>query len=131
MNPEEIVLAFVDCINRHDVNGLCNLMTDDHLFIDSAGAKVQGREEMRKAWVGYFYMIPDYAIEVKAAMQKDSVVGLFGTTRGTYAAGKPLQDRNRWELPASWRAVVRDGKIAEWQVYADNEPVRRIIAGQP
>jgi hypothetical protein len=29
-----------------------------------------------------------------------------------------------WKVPAAWRAVVRDGLIAEWQVYVDNEPLR-------
>jgi hypothetical protein len=26
-----------------------------------------------------------------------------------------------------WRAVVKDNKIALWQVYADNEPIRAIM----
>ena len=27
----------------------------------------------------------------------------------------------------SWRAVVRGSLIAEWRVYADNEPIRQIV----
>jgi hypothetical protein len=26
-----------------------------------------------------------------------------------------------------WYAVVRDGKVARWQVYADNQPVRKLM----
>jgi len=29
-----------------------------------------------------------------------------------------------WTVPTAWRAVVRNGQVAEWQVYADNEPLR-------
>jgi hypothetical protein len=32
-----------------------------------------------------------------------------------------LTKQNFWKTPAAWRAVVKDGKIAVWQVYADNE----------
>ncbi|HEY1939222.1 MAG TPA: nuclear transport factor 2 family protein [Candidatus Angelobacter sp.] len=34
---------------------------------------------------------------------------------------------NFWKTPAAWRAVVKDGKIAVWQVFADNEPIRAIM----
>lgn len=27
-----------------------------------------------------------------------------------------------------WRAVIRDGSVVEWQVFADNEPVYEILA---
>ena len=27
----------------------------------------------------------------------------------------------------AWRAVVKDNKIAVWQVFADNEPIRAIM----
>ena len=26
-----------------------------------------------------------------------------------------------WKIPAAWRAIVRDGKIKLWQVYADTK----------
>jgi hypothetical protein len=29
--------------------------------------------------------------------------------------------------PKPWRAVVRDGQIADWQVYADNKPVYELL----
>ena len=34
------------------------------------------------------------------------------------------RDAMREGTPAALRALVRDGRIAEWQVYADNEPIR-------
>jgi ketosteroid isomerase-like protein len=37
MDPQEIAKVFVTRINKQDVDGLCALMTEDHLFIDSGG----------------------------------------------------------------------------------------------
>lgn len=50
--------------------------------------------------------------------------GPDGEAQETIAAEGEIKKENYWKTPAAWRAVVRDGKIAEWQVYADNEPAR-------
>ena len=36
-----------------------------------------------------------------------------------------------WRTPAAWKAVIRGGLIAEWQVFADNKPVYEILARLP
>jgi hypothetical protein len=36
-----------------------------------------------------------------------------------------MKPADGWQTPAAWHAVVRDGLIAEWQVYADNKPIRQ------
>jgi len=38
-----------------------------------------------------------------------------------------LLPKNHWEIPAAWKAVVQRGRISEWRVYADNEPVWKIM----
>ncbi len=129
-DPEGVVLGFVDAINRHDVKALVDLMTEDHTFIDSEGSSVKGREEMRKGWIVYFTLIPNYQVSISETMKTANPVGLFGIARGTYAVKGKLLEENKWEIPAAWRAVVRDNRISEWQVYTDNEPVRRIMAAQ-
>ena len=129
-DPVTVVQLFINAINAHTVAALCDLMTDDHEFVDSLGAIVRGREEMRKAWIGYFYMIPDFTITCTAIFQHENAVALFGHARGTYSSDGKLHDENRWKMPVAWRAIVRDGRVAQWHVYADNEPLRQIIAGQ-
>jgi ketosteroid isomerase-like protein len=54
MHPVEAILAFFDAINQHDPDKLAALMTENRVFIDSLGASVQGREQMRIGWRGYF-----------------------------------------------------------------------------
>lgn len=47
MTSNEIILAFVEAINAHDVSRLGKLMTNDHTFVDPYGSEVTGREPMR------------------------------------------------------------------------------------
>jgi ketosteroid isomerase-like protein len=127
MTSTEVVSAFVNAINRRDVEELCRLMTDDHLFVDSGGAEYRGRETMRSGWIGYFSMVPDYTIEIQETLADGPLVILIGTAHGTYSPDGNLNPADRWSTRAAWRAVVTGGHIAVWQVFADNEPIRQIM----
>jgi len=126
--PVDVATAFVARINDHDVPGLVALMPASHTFTDSVGNVITGRDKMKQGWVFYFQMFPDYAIEVTEAFAEGNAVALFGRARGTLAVNGKLAKENFWEIPAAWRAVIADSLVAEWQVYADNEPVRKIMA---
>lgn len=132
------VSSFIACINAHDVGGLVDLMTEDHLFVDSLGATVRGREAMRGGWNSYFRTFPDYRIDIELQLARDGAVLACGVARGTLGTAPPAEHASpglgragSWLAPAAWRAVVRGGRIAEWQVYCDNEPARRVLAAQP
>ena len=127
-SPVSVAHAFVDAINRRSAEEIASLMTEDHVFIDSQGARVTGRQHMKTGWQGYFSMVPDYAIEVEETFAEGSVVVMLGAAHGTWASGGVLKQENKWKTPAAWRAVVRGESIAEWRVYADNEPIRKIMA---
>ncbi len=116
---------FVGCINAHDPKGIVSLCTPDHIFIDSLGSRMSGREFLQQAWAGYFSLFPDYRIDVEVAISQDAVVLACGFASATHAPSK-----KSWRIPAAWRAVVRDGQIAEWQVYADNKPVYELLSKQ-
>lgn len=131
MSPVETVLAFLDRINARDPSKLAELMTDDHLFIDSLGQKVQGRDAMRKGWQGYYAFCPDYWVSHEDVFPNGDVVAVFGAAGGTLAREGKLVAENRWRTPAAWRAVVRNGLVREWRVYADNKPVYDILARTP
>jgi hypothetical protein len=38
--------------------------------------------------------------------------------------------KKSWRIAAAWRAIVRNGQIAEWQIYADNRPVYDLLSEQ-
>jgi len=126
--PAKIAHMFVNAINHHDLDILSGLMAEDHVFIDSMGMRVEGRAAMRKAWEQYFRMVPDYTVTIQDIFAKKQTVVLLGIAQGTYSADGVLMPENRWSTPAAWRASIRGSSVAEWQVFADNEPIRRIMA---
>jgi ketosteroid isomerase-like protein len=112
----------------HDVNVLVELMHDEHVFIDSLGTAVHGKGAMRKGWMGYFQMVPDYELTIEETCSSGDGVIMLGSAHGTYTADGNLLPENAWKTPAAFRAVIEDGKVKEWRVYADNEPIRQLMS---
>lgn len=125
---ESVAIAFVRAINRQDADELAALMTPGHRFVDSLGNVVEGRENMRKGWTAYFQMVPDYTVAIEETYASGPVVILLGIAQGTYAKDCKLVEANAWLTPIAVRAQVEDGLVAEWRVYADNEPIRKLMA---
>jgi ketosteroid isomerase-like protein len=123
----DVALEFIDQINAHDVSSLARLMTDDFLFVDGLGQEIRGSRQVERGWRAYFAWFPDYSIHVDHTFSHGPIAGLFGFAQGTYAVQGQLFRENHWRIPAAWKALVRDGRIAEWHVYADNEPVWKIM----
>ena len=121
MSPIETFRQFVAAINAHDVTAIALLLADDHLFVDSLGNAVRGASRMEGGWKGYFAMCPDYAIAVDQALAGGDTVLATGSAGGTI-------DAIAWSTPAAFAAIVRDGRIAEWRVFADNKAVYEILA---
>lgn len=116
--------AFIAAINRQDVEGLCSLTTENHRFVDSLGGETAGRETMRAAWLAYFELVPDYTIHVEETYRDGPVVVMLGAVQGTLAQEGQVKPENFWTTPAAIRARVENSQVAEWRVYADNEPIR-------
>jgi uncharacterized protein (TIGR02246 family) len=131
-----VVKAFIAAINRRNPSEISDLMTEDHTFVDAAGKTQSGRENMTAGWEAYFRMFPDYKIQVESMLGDKTLVAVFGSASGTYSGKRGLVPENRIEMPAAWKAMVTNGKIKHWQVYADWSEGRKIIAedksaGQP
>jgi len=128
MSPVETVLDFMERINLRDAGRLAELMPEDHVFLDALGKAVRGREQMRAGWLGYYAMCPDYWVSHEAVFAHGNQVAAFGEAGGTIARDGKLPPENRWRTPAAWLAVVENGLVKEWRVYADNKPVYDILA---
>jgi len=126
-NPIEVVLQFEQAINSRDPEAICSLMSGDAEFIDSLGNRIQGTEKLRAAWAGYFKMVPDYSISHSEVFADGNTVAIFGSAQGTFSKDGKLPKENFWKTPAALRAVIRNGRIALLQVYADNEPIREVM----
>ena len=55
-----IVQDFIESINSANIDKLYDLMRNDHVFIDSRGNSMVGNDNLKKAWIGYFDLFPDY-----------------------------------------------------------------------
>ena len=128
MNATETVLQFLERINQRDVDGLAACMTDDHVFIDSLGHAVRGRDGMRAGWRGYFTFCPDYWLSHEEIFADGNRVAVFGAAGGTIAVAGKLLPENKWRTQGAWLAVVEQALVKEWRVYADNKPVHDIMA---
>jgi ketosteroid isomerase-like protein len=115
-DPESLVVRFNEAINGRDLDGLARLMTDDHAFIDSAGARVDGRQHCLAAWGGFFGAYPDYRNEFASmVLQGGGVVAV---------AGRSVCSEPALEGPALWTARTCEGQVAEWRVYEDTLETR-------
>jgi ketosteroid isomerase-like protein len=126
MSSKETVLAFIDRINAHDLDGLAELMTADHCFIDAHGNQVAGKEKMIAGWRGYFEWFPVYSIEVNEIFEREDTFAMFGFAAGSFKGRAAAS----WRLPAAWKAIVRDRHVALWQVFADTKIPFEIIERQ-
>jgi ketosteroid isomerase-like protein len=126
--PLEVVMEFIKRINSGDVNALSELMTEDHIFQDALGKRFLGRETMRQGWTAYFKTVTGYQVHAEEFFQTDERFAIFGTASGNYVCNGDKRIGKFWDVPAAWRAVVKNGLIAEWRVYADNEPLRKLMS---
>lgn len=124
---KDTILEFVKQINNHNVDGIAELMSDDHTFIDAIGSNITGKEEMKKAWKVYFEWFPDYVINTSDIIAGSSSIAMFGFASGTYKGIKNEANSYYWRLPAAWKIMVENEKIKLWQVYCDTKITYEII----
>jgi uncharacterized protein (TIGR02246 family) len=120
MSSRDIFQQWLAAINGHDVPAMAALMAADFLFVNSLGNRVNGAKSMEAGWRGYFDMCPDYWIRADQVMVDGDTLLAVGEAGGTI-------DGESWRIPAAWRAVIRDGAVGEWRVFADNKPVYEIL----
>jgi len=120
-------MDFIKRINSGDAEAICQLMTADHIFQDALGKRFIGRDKMREGWRVYFKTVADYQIHADEFFQTGERLAIFGTASGTYSGDGGVSSGKFWKVPAAWRVVIRDGLVAEWCVYADNQPLRKLM----
>lgn len=116
MSPKEIVNAFNDCINNRDVNGLEQLMTDDHTFIDSVSNVDSGKSSCLNAWRGFFQGFPDYRNHFQDIKVNKDLVLIVGRS----TCSNPMLEGS-----AIWTAKIKNFKIDEWRVFEDTAENRQ------
>jgi ketosteroid isomerase-like protein len=115
-DPKLTALQFNECINSQDIQGLSDLMTEDHTFIDRKEEVFAGKETMTEGWIEFFDSFPEYRNTfLRVESQGDTVV-LYG-----YATW----ERGSEPDYAIWTARIENDLVAEWRIYEDTEENRR------
>jgi ketosteroid isomerase-like protein len=119
MKAIDIALDFVDAINSKNIERLAELMTDDHTFIDGDGSEYSGKVRMKAGWEEHLELIPDLTLSISEHYVENDIVVLLGWSSGTIVENGELKKENSWRVPCAWRVSVESGKVAVWQLYAN------------
>ena len=117
--PFAVASQFNACIGARDLDSLSSVITDDHVFIDTAGTQISGKAAVLDAWRSFFSAFPDYRNEFTGFVERNSEVCIEGHSSCTDP---------RLSGPALWRAVIRRGLLVEWRVFEDT-PGNRATLG--
>jgi ketosteroid isomerase-like protein len=126
--PVACVVSFVDAINHGEVQRLAWLMTDDHTLVVLDEAPLVGKHANVEAWRGYATSFPDYVIHPHRIVGRGDEVVLIGHTTGSHLG---LADDEESKITVIWRAEVRDGRLASWQIIEDTPAARAALALAP
>jgi uncharacterized protein (TIGR02246 family) len=111
----DVVARFNEAFNRHDIEAVMGLMTDDVVFENTSGGRFEGQESVRAVLARAFeLMLTGWFEAEKTIALGDHVVVLW-----SYAFDK--QDPERGHIRGADIFRVRDGRVAEKLSYVKSE----------
>ena len=115
----EVLQAFADAWNRHDVDALMTFMSEDCVFEasagpDSCGSRYAGRDAVRQSFADVFASFPD----AHWGGARHCVHGDRGVSEWTFTGTRT--DGARVEVQGCDLFTFRDGKIALKNSYRKN-----------
>jgi ketosteroid isomerase-like protein len=99
--PVDVVLKFEQAINSRNPAVVWALLTADCILVDSLGNRVEGADKMRRAWEGYFKMVPDYTISHSDVFGNGETIALFGSAQRHIFQGRQAPQGKLVEDPCS------------------------------
>ena len=111
-----IVEKFNDFINNQDIDGLADLMSEDHVFIDRDGKSYGPKSFMVDGWTDFFKMFPEY---------KNTFEKYNSFENNVYILGFAYWSKDEPYDPVIWTGKIEGNKIKEWQIYVDTPENRK------
>jgi steroid delta-isomerase-like uncharacterized protein len=118
---------YTEAWNRHDVEGILALHTEDSVFENhTSGGKAVGLAELRALLESIFSTLPDLSFEGRRRYIQGDVAVVEWTAHATFC--RPITRGGSSYLPTGERLVwngldvipTREGKVAGKHVYADS-----------
>jgi steroid delta-isomerase-like uncharacterized protein len=129
---QALIDRYNEAWNRHDVDAIVSMHTDDSVFENHTTGDVNvGKEAIGRAISGIFAMFPDAAFETRRQYLREDLVVQEWTLRGTHL-GK--MERSGIGVEPTGRTVeyrgmdiipFRDGLVARKDVYSDGVTLLR------
>ena len=124
---EDVIARYNDAWNRHDVDAILALHTEDSTFENhTSGGRAVGKAEIRSLLEGIFGSFPDLHFDGRRLYVRENLVVQEWTATATHAkpitrAGKTYQATGK---KISWVGMdvipMRDGLVLRKDVYADS-----------
>jgi steroid delta-isomerase-like uncharacterized protein len=124
---QEFIDRYNDAWNRHDVDAIVAMHTDDSVFENHVTGDVNvGREQIGAAIRGIFSVFPDLSFEGRRQYIREDLVVQEWTARGKHEG---TMTRGGVEVGPTGREVeykgmdvipIRDGLVARKDVYSDS-----------
>jgi ketosteroid isomerase-like protein len=109
-----VIDRFNEAFNRHDVDALAPLLTDDSVFEDTSpapdGRRIEGKAAVVAFWQGWFARNQDAVFEAEDVI----ICGDRAVVRWVY---RKLRNGQPWHLRGVDVFTVRDGKVAAKLAY--------------
>jgi ketosteroid isomerase-like protein len=109
-----IIDNFNEAFNRHDVNGLEALLTDDTVFENTSpapdGRRIEGKPGVLDFWRAWFAHNPEARFETEEVI----ISGSRATVRWVY---RKMRNGQPWHLRGVDVFSVRDGKVTAKLAY--------------
>jgi hypothetical protein len=119
--PTAVAIAFIDCINRNNLQGLTALMADGHRLEMFDDPPVVGRDANIIAWRGYMTSFPHYVIHPHRIHASGDTVAILGHTTGSHL---DLPDDEEAQELLIWVAEIRHAVVTRWSLLADSPSTR-------
>lgn len=103
-----------------DLKNVANLMTEDHVFCDTANNRIKGKDNnIVQAWEPFFNFYPGYRNIFENIVARGSTVIMQG-----YSI---CSDEILNNICAIWVAKIIDNKVGSWHIYPDTKENREIF----
>lgn len=121
----ELLQAFTDAFNRHDVDALMSMMTEDCVFEAAAGpqafgTRFSGADAVAEAFSQVWATFPD----AHWGNGRHFVAGDFGVSQWTFSGTR--EDGARIEADGCDLFTFRDGKIVVKKAFRKDRPLLEV-----